>query len=61
MTADLRPVEQPLRWGRLETRSEIEAYVAERREVLTRLCREQGVGELAKPEVEQLDLWQAAA
>jgi hypothetical protein len=61
MTADLRPVEQPLRWGRLETRSEIAVYVAERREVLSRLCREEGLGKYAKPEVEQLDLWQAAA
>jgi hypothetical protein len=51
-----------LRWGRLESRAEIEAYVAERREVLTRLCWDEGLGEFRKPEPvqTQLELEEAA-
>jgi hypothetical protein len=69
MTAHLRPVERPLRWVRLETRDEIRAWAAERRETLTRLCREEGLGEYrklgnspngSKPEPVQLELGLAA-
>jgi hypothetical protein len=56
MSGHLGPVEKPLRWGRLESRADIDAYVAERREVLTRLCREEGLGEFRKPEPVQAQL-----
>jgi hypothetical protein len=49
MTGHLRPVEKPLLWGRLESRAQIAAYVADRREVLTRLCNAEGLGEFRTP------------
>jgi hypothetical protein len=63
MTSHLRPGGRSLRWGKLETRADIEAYVAERREVLTRLCREEAIGEFAEvaPVEAQLELGELAA
>lgn len=62
MTRYLRPIERP-RPRRLESRAEIAAWAAERREVLTRLCREEGLGEFREPEPAQaqLELEEAAA
>ena len=55
MTADLRPVvERPLRW--LESRAEADAYVAERREVLTPALSRGGAVEFRTTEPAQVQL-----